>query len=355
MKDAASGDGRNDLRWVIAWLICVCALIAILISIGGYTRLTNSGLSIVEWAPISGIVPPTDELQWQDEFENYKQFQEFKVINPDLKLGGFKRIFWIEYLHRLIARIIALVFFIPFLVFLIRGQLGRPLALRFALVFVLGGAQGALGWYMVQSGLANDPAVSQYRLAAHLSLAVLIYSYLLWLMIGVLMSARGFTPDAGTKVKRAALACILLAALMQVSGGFMAGTHAGFAFNSYPLMNGELVPAGIVSMEPLWVNLFDNVIAIQWVHRWMAVLLALAVVWLWLVRSHQDHRVRILHDAALAAVVVQFMLGVTTLLTAVWLPVALMHQAGFVAVCSILIILLRLSVRGGVHGLKCAA
>ena len=345
-QDAARAGRRSNTSWIAAWLIGLCALIAILISVGGYTRLTGSGLSIVEWAPVSGIVPPLNEQQWRSEFENYQQFPEFRIINPDMDLDGFKRIFWIEYLHRAIARGIAFAFLIPYVVFLLRRQLARPLAVRLALVFVLGGAQGALGWYMVQSGLADDPSVSQYRLTAHLSLAVAIYGYLLWLAAGLLAHSRlprtGAAAPVAAAPMTAVLACMALAALMQVSGGFMAGTHAGFAYNTYPDMNGVLIPAGILALEPAWRNLFDNVIAIQFAHRWTAVALVAAIAWLWLTRFKVRQRwLRGLHDAAGAIALAQFALGVTTLLSRVWMPVALAHQMGFVVLFSILVVMLR--------------
>ncbi len=334
----------GDIRPIVAWLTSVCVLIALLISIGGYTRLTNSGLSIVEWAPVSGIIPPLDETQWQNEFEAYQQFPEFKIANPDMTLAGFKRIFWIEYLHRAIARFIAFVFFVPLMYFLLRRRLNKSLAYRLGVVFLLGGVQGAMGWYMVQSGLADNPAVSQYRLTAHLGLAVLIYGYLVWLITGLLMNARQYHPSATLSNKLAVIACLVMIAVMQVSGGFMAGTHAGFAFNTFPDMNGELVPAELLALQPLWRNLFENVTAIQFFHRWLAVVMLLAVVWLWCNRfKFSSKNMRLLHDVALAVVVVQYLLGVSTLLSVVSIPIALTHQMGFVSLVTVLIVLLRLT------------
>ena len=353
--NVAEKGGKIDSRPVAAWLIIVCALIAILISIGGYTRLTNSGLSIVEWAPVSGIVPPLNEHEWRQEFENYKQYTEFRIANSDMQLDGFKRIFWIEYLHRAIARFIAVAFFAPYAFFLLRRKLSKPFAIRLLLVFALGGAQGALGWYMVKSGLADNPSVSHYRLTAHLGLAVIIYGYLLWLVTGLLMQARHYVPKPAPSVRRAALTCMALIALMQVSGGFMAGTHAGFGYSTFPDMNGEWFPTGMLTLEPLWRNLSDNVITIQFAHRWIAALLVLAIAWLWLTRfRNRNPSMRWLHDAALAVAVIQFCLGAATVLSQVWIPAALAHQMGFVCLLSVLVVLLRLSLAVRTHGMATA-
>ena len=219
-------------------------------------------------------------------------------------------------------------------------------------MFLLGGAQGALGWYMVQSGLANNPAVSHYRLTAHLGLAVIIFGYLLWLVTGLLMQAKQYAPNPAQSVKTAALTCMILIALMQISGGFMAGTHAGFAYSTFPDMNGEWIPTGMLAMEPLWRNLSDNVIAIQFAHRWTAALLVLAIAWLWLTRfQNPNSSLRVLHDAALAIAVVQFALGAATVLSQVWIPAALAHQMGFVCLLSVLVVLLRLSLNVRTHGM----
>ena len=328
------------------WLFGLCALIICVIVIGGFTRLTHSGLSIVNWEPISGIVPPFSQQQWHKEFDNYQKFPEFQVVRPDTTLEQFKRIFWIEYIHRVAARSIAIVFLLPYIFFLLRGYLGYSAALRLAGVFVLGALQGLLGWYMVQSGLIDNPAVSQYRLTAHLGLAVLIYGILLWFAVGywyVQQGDRPEYPENRRKICITIIICIVVVALMQLNGGFMAGTHAGFVYNTFPDMNGQFLPDEVFALDPLWRNLFENVAAIQFVHRWTAVVVLLAIVYLWLSRFQETRiSVRKIYDIAAAVVILQIILGITTLLSRVEIVVALVHQFGFICLLSVLIVLLRI-------------
>ena len=334
---------RNPLHITI-WLFVVCALIYSIIVIGGFTRLTESGLSIVSWKPVSGLLPPLSESQWDREFEHYQQFPEFKVVNQDMTLSGFKKIFWIEYIHRLAGRIVAAVFLFPFLYFLVRGYLRVSLAVRFSVVFLLGGLQGVLGWYMVKSGLVDDPSVSQYRLTAHLSLAVVLYGYVLWLAVGSLgWSMTKSTMPNLSRIRLLVLLCIFLVALMQISGGLMAGTHAGFVINTYPHMNGQWIPDMLLSMSPLWRNLFENVVAIQFVHRWLAVAAVSLILLLWIHRFLiEPSKLRLTIDLVLTAALVQFLLGISTLLSQVKVELALFHQAGFVLLISLLIVLFRI-------------
>ena len=340
---------RNPLH-VAVWLLIICVMIYVIIAIGGYTRLTNSGLSIVTWQPVSGIIPPLTEDQWQAEFDIYKQFPEFQIVNPDLTLVGFKQIFWIEYVHRLAGRLVALVFLLPFLYFLFRGYLTRRIIVRLAAVFVLGGVQGLLGWYMVKSGLINNPSVSQYRLTAHLSLAVILYSYVLWLSVSLFGFHALEKHPSLPSIRRLAVVCIGLVALMQLSGGFMAGTHAGFVINTYPDMNGKWVPDLLFSLSPLWRNLFENVITIQFFHRWMAVATVLAIAVLWLQRFRiKSKSVRLGIDIAFLAALMQFSLGVSTLLSQVEISIAIAHQSGFVLLLSVLIILIRATLPTNLH------
>ena len=334
--------GRADTQ-VFAWLLIVCFLVFVLILVGGYTRLTNSGLSIVEWKPISGVVPPLSSEGWLGEFERYKQFPEYKIVNPDISLSGFKRIYWIEFIHRLIARLLAIVFLVPYLIFLARKYFDRQLALRLAFVFVLGGLQGALGWYMVQSGLIRDPSVSQYRLTAHLGLAVLIYGYLLWLTVGVLSRQWKIKHSDAKLTRQLTIICTILVLIVQVTGGFMAGTHAGFTFNTFPDMNGQLVPEGLFALSPVWRNLFENVVMIQFVHRWLAIATVVLIFLLWGGRFEcQSRRIRMMLDAVMVAAIGQAVLGVSTLLSHVSLLTALAHQAGFIVLLSVLVVLLKL-------------
>ena len=335
---------RNPLH-VAAWLLSVCALIYLVIAIGGYTRLTGSGLSIVDWDPVSGVLPPLSNEAWVTEFENYQQYPEFKLVNQHMQLDDFKRIYWIEYAHRLVARVVGLVFLVPFVIFLLRGYLSKPLTIRLGAVFVLGALQGLLGWYMVASGLIDNPAVSQYRLTAHLALAVVLYSYILWLAVGLIQTRRRHSPSEDTAYLRTTtVICLVGVVLMQISGGMMAGTHAGYVFNTFPDMNGDLIPPMMGSLEPVWRNLFENVVTIQFIHRWTAVatMIAVAVLWFGRFRTRRPGLKR-LADLILVIVVAQFCFGIFTLLSKVQLPLALAHQCGFVLVLTTLVIMLRLS------------
>ncbi len=335
---------KNPIH-VAAWLFIVCAMIYLVIAIGGYTRLTESGLSIVTWKPITGVVPPLSQESWLDEFEQYQQFPEFKIVNQEMQLEDFKRIYWIEYSHRLAARLVGLAFLLPFVYFALRGYLSKALAARLAAVFVLGGIQGLLGWYMVASGLIDNPAVSQYRLTAHLALAVLLYSYVLWLAVGLIRTrSRPHRYSDVSYFRKMAVVCLVFVALMQVSGAMMAGTHAGFVFNTFPDMNGEIIPPMMGSLDPFWRNFFENVVTIQFTHRWIAMATLIAVALLWIGRLRSTHlRLRQLADLVAVLTLAQFTFGVSTLLSQVHLPVALAHQSGFVLVLTALVVMLRMT------------
>lgn len=323
---SASADNRR----LAIWLLVCCALIYAMVVLGGVTRLTRSGLSIVEWDPIMGAIPPLNAEHWQQAFDKYKLTPEFIHVNSDMGVEEFKSIFYFEYFHRLLGRVIGLAFLIPFIYFLIRKQISEAMAPRLALLFVLGGLQGALGWYMVKSGLVNDPHVSPYRLTAHLGLAVLIYAYMLHLAMS-LLTIRPSPVPAGTR--RYAFGLVALIYIMILSGGFVAGNKAGFAFNTWPLMNGQWIPAGMYALEPWWRNLFENLMTVQFNHRLIAYLLCLAVPGLWwLTRSTW------LLPAArtglallLAMLAIQVGLGIATLLWVVPVPLAAAHQAGAMA------------------------
>jgi len=231
-------------RVIAAWLFAVCAMVFAMVVLGGVTRLTHSGLSMVQWRPVSGWLPPLGEAEWEQAFARYRHFPEYRELNPDLTLAGFKGIFWLEYVHRLWGRLIGLAFFVPFAVFLLRGWVDRRLAGKLFVLFLLGALQGLLGWYMVRSGLVERPDVSQYRLAAHLGTAFVIYGAMLWVALGLLHPPSGPRPRParGAWFAYVVVGLVMLTAL---SGGFVAGLDAGFAYNTFPLMDGELVPAGL--------------------------------------------------------------------------------------------------------------
>ncbi len=303
-----------------------------MVVLGGVTRLTQSGLSMVEWEPIMGVVPPLDQRQWAEAFALYQQYPEYQQVNRGMGLDEFKRIFYVEYAHRMLGRGIGFAFAVPFLFFWLTGWLNRRLALQLSGTFLLGGLQGLLGWYMVQSGLFDQPRVSPYRLTAHLGLAVLIFSMLWWLALGLWCGRRAAVdppPAAAGPLNWSVLAAAAVA-LMMLSGGFVAGTKAGFAFNTFPLMAGQWWPPGSWTMEPGWRNLFENLATVQFIHRLLALLVAAALLTLWVAVTRGTASPGARTGAHLMAglLAVQLSLGIATLLHAVPVPLAAAHQAG---------------------------
>jgi cytochrome c oxidase assembly protein subunit 15 len=325
---SSSPAGRDD-RAVAAWLLLCCTLVFAMVVVGGITRLTHSGLSIVEWQPVAGALPPLDQTQWEEAFRKYQQTPEFRRVNPGIALGEFKGIFWWEYFHRLLGRVIGAVFLLAFLWFALRGKIARPLWPKLAGIFVLGGLQGVMGWYMVESGLVADPRVSQLRLAAHLGFAFLIYAAMLWIALD-LVFPRGAAPAPGRSLRRQAAGLAALVFVMMLSGALVAGTHAGLEYNTFPFMNGRVVPLDAFAMEPWYRNLYDNLATVQFDHRLIAWALAFFVPWLWLrVRSAgAPRRARLAADLLLGAIIAQIALGISTLLLFVPVPLAAAHQAG---------------------------
>jgi heme a synthase len=315
---------------VAAWLLACCALVFAMVVVGGVTRLTHSGLSIVEWQPILGTLPPMNEAQWQETFDKYKLTPEYQKVNHAMGVAEFKLIFWWEYFHRLLGRMIGVVFLLPLLWFWWRGRIDRPLAFKLAGIFVLGGLQGAMGWYMVKSGLVDDPRVSQYRLTAHLSIALAIYAAMLWTALGLLF--RASTQSGSARLRRTGWIITAALAYLIVTGGFVAGIRAGFAYNTFPLMNGHLLPPEIFMLDPWYLNFFNNMATVQFDHRLGAWLLALLVPWFWLQahREKLDSRARLASHLLLGLLALQLALGIATLLLVVPIPLAATHQGGAV-------------------------
>ena len=329
---AAPHAGSSD-RAIAAWLIACCALVFAMVVVGGVTRLTHSGLSIVEWQPIVGTLPPLDEAQWQATFEKYKLTPEYKLVNSGMSLDEFKGIFWWEYYHRLLGRLIGFAFLLPFLWFLFRRRIPEGYGLPLAGIFVLGGLQGAMGWYMVKSGLVEDPRVSQFRLTAHLGLAFVIFGAMQWVAMSLLFPGRVAAGGGRMRsVRRWAGWLAVLVFAMVLTGGLVAGIRAGFAYNTFPLMNGSVVPPEIMMIEPWWHNFFWNMATVQFDHRLGAWLLAFLVPVLWwkVLRSDVPARARTGAHLMLAMLAVQIALGIATLLLVVPLPLAAAHQAGAV-------------------------
>ncbi len=303
-----------------------------MVVLGGVTRLTHSGLSIVEWQPLVGALPPLSDAAWDHTFSKYRQTPEYQKVNAGMSLEAFKRIFWWEYAHRLLGRVIGAAYLLPFLYFLWRRKVSGPIARAVAGIFVIGALQGAMGWYMVKSGLVDDPRVSPYRLTAHLALALLIYGATLWTALKTLRpdsraDATRFTP------RWASIGSVLLTALifvMALSGGLVAGNRAGLIYNTFPLMNGEWIPPGIMALEPAYLNLFVNMTTVQFDHRLIAWLLAVLVPWFWWrsTRALQSRSARFACHVFLAALILQLSLGIATLLNAVPVALGAAHQAG---------------------------
>jgi len=316
-------------RGIALWLLVCSAMILVMVALGGVTRLTESGLSITEWQPVSGILPPLDAAQWTAEFERYRAIPQYRAIHPEMTLAQFKWIFFWEYVHRLWGRLIGVAFAGPLLWFWLKGRIARSLAPKLAGLFVLGGLQGALGWYMVESGLASRVEVSQYRLAAHLAAAVVIYGAMLWVALDLLLPqaprARGAAP-----LRHAATGILALAFITLIAGSFVAGLRAGYIYNGFPLMGGQFLPGEYAALSPWWRNWFENSAAAQFDHRLLAEItwLAIAGSWLWSLRCDLDRRARLALHALFAMATLQAALGIATLLLVVPLPLAVLHQVG---------------------------
>lgn len=340
-----AGDaGHAGLR---AWLFIVAGLIFAMILVGGATRLTGSGLSITEWQPILGAIPPLSEAAWLEAFEKYKEIPQYQRINTGMDLAAFKAIYWWEWAHRFLGRFIGLAFFMPFAIFWLRGAIPRPLLPKLAVIFLLGGAQGVLGWYMVQSGLVERTDVSQYRLAAHLGLAVLIYGAILWVAFGLDGRARaagGARESAALKMLAGLFAGLVF--LQIILGGFVAGTDAGLSHNTWPLMDGAIIPGGLGVMQPWYMNLFENVLTIQFNHRMLGYALA-ALAGLGLIAGWGRARtaVRTVLILIFAGVIAQIGLGVLALLSQLQIGLALAHQAGAIMLFSLALYQLRTMIR----------
>jgi cytochrome c oxidase assembly protein subunit 15 len=329
---AATAPAAGSHRAVAAWLFVCCALVFAMVVVGGATRLTHSGLSITEWQPIVGTLPPLTDAQWEEAFAKYRLTPEYRQVNKGMSVAEFKGIFWWEYFHRLLGRLIGVAFLLPLVWFAVRRRIPAGYVGKLAGIFVLGGLQGGMGWYMVMSGLVDDPRVSQFRLTAHLGLALAIFAAMWWVGLSLAFARR---EAPGTAPRGFALAVAALVFTMALTGGFVAGIRAGFAYNTFPLMNGYVVPPEIFLIEPWWKNFFYNMATVQFDHRLLAWALAIVVPMLWWRVARDDTlpaRARVGAHALLALLAVQIALGIATLLLVVPLPLAVAHQAGAVLV-----------------------
>jgi len=330
---------NNSQRAVAWWLFACCAMVFLTMVVGGMTRLTHSGLSIVEWKPLVGALPPLSHADWLELFAKYQQTPEFIKRNHDMTLDGFQFIFWWEWAHRLSGRLIGVVFLLPYLFFLARGYLKGALAAKVFGFFILGGLQGAMGWYMVKSGLVDDPRVSQYRLAAHLGLAFVLFGLMFWTGLGMLQprTAKFAVSPAPTFTHHLGNWLVALVFIMVLSGALVAGIRAGLAYNTFPLMNGHFLPPESFMVEPWWLNFFTNMALVQFDHRLLAWVLMGLIPWyswrLW--NEFPDARTPVVVLTLWLAV--QVALGIATLLLQVPVALGAAHQAGAMVLFGLLL------------------
>jgi len=327
-------------KLVIYWLTLCALLVVGMVLVGGYTRLSGSGLSITEWKPIHGIIPPQSELEWQEEFDKYRQIPQYAAVNEGMTLDEFKQIFWPEYAHRALGRLIGVIFLLPLVFFAATGAVSRRFGLRLLAIFSLGGIQGFMGWYMVSSGLVENIYVNHMRLAAHLLLALALLGLLIWAILDVVDKKEISTahcPPSTTYRLWFALLCLQI-----LYGALTAGLHAGLLYNTYPTMNGALVPEGLWALSPGYINLFENHTTVQFIHRMLAIIVVFFFGFWWIAaRRYVKNRGLTKLAATIAAVIaLQFTLGVLTLLHAVPLGLGLMHQMVAVLLFSVSVVML---------------
>jgi cytochrome c oxidase assembly protein subunit 15 len=337
---------------VKGWLIVVAALIALMVLVGGATRLTESGLSIVEWKPVTGTLPPLTEAQWEQAFEGYKAIPQYRELNAGMSLHEFKTIFWWEWSHRLLGRVIGAVYLLPFLFFLWRGAFGAELKRRLWVIFALGALQGAVGWWMVASGLTHRTEVSQYRLATHLILALIIFASIVWTLRR--MEARP-QPKVPARLKFSAVALLGLTFIQLYFGALVAGLRAGRVYNTWPEIDGAFIPsaARLWFEEPWWRNLFDNTLTVQFEHRMTAYALLILALFhaIDAVRSRAGKAVVGGAWWLVVAIILQAVLGILTLLHQVPIDLALAHQATAIVVLTLAVVQTeRLVARRAAHG-----
>jgi cytochrome c oxidase assembly protein subunit 15 len=328
---------RQSRRLVAGWLFVVAAMIMVMIVLGGATRLTGSGLSIMEWAPLIGALPPTSDAEWHRLFALYQKIPQYALVNEGFGLTGFKHIFWLEWTHRLWGRLIGLVFLLPMVWLWATARIETHLLPRLGLLFVLGGLQGAVGWFMVASGfLPDSTAVSPYRLVIHLALALMLYAAIVWTGLSALHPLR-YRPRASPLVRGLASAGLAMVSLTILAGGFTAGLHAGLTYNTFPLMDGHLVPDGYAMLHPWIRNMTENIAAVQFDHRLLATV-TLILVSVLATLGWRSGLPRPLLICLAAAVAGQYLLGVTTLLLVVPVPVATLHQLGAVLLLTVMLV-----------------
>lgn len=320
---------KKDNKKVIYWLLTGCVLIFIMVIVGGITRLTHSGLSISNYKLISGTIPPMNEVEWQEAFDLYKQYPEYQKLNTHFSLQDFKDIYFWEWIHRVIGRFIGLVFIVPFLYFLIRKQLTKPTIKKSIVLLCLGAFQGFLGWYMVKSGLVDNPDVSHYRLAMHLTTAFLTFAYTFWVALDLIFPTK---KDVNKQMRNFIRIGLIVLIIQIIYGAFVAGLDAGFIHNHWPMMsNGKFIHETVyIEQEPILMNFIEGKSGVQFVHRMLAYVVVAFIIAIWykmrrlILTKHQIIGINLL----LIGVTLQFVLGVLTIIYAVPVWLGVVHQIG---------------------------
>ncbi len=329
---------ESSNKSVVIWLYVVSFLVFLMVFIGGVTRLTDSGLSMVDWKPLMGVIPPLGDVEWQKAFDAYKQFPEFKLMNSHFTLSEFKFIYFWEYFHRLMGRVVGIVFFFPFIFFLIRKKI-NGLRLKLFFAFILGGSQGLLGWYMVKSGLVDRPDVSHFRLAAHLSLAFIIIGYLFWIVFDIKLKNKLTPSKRFSKLRLPMVIFLILLGIQIVYGAFVAGLDAGIGYNTWPLMGDSIIPRAAYRNGTFFQNIFYNPATIQFIHRTFGILIFIYSFVLFRKSERLDHFVAQKSiKFVFYFVIAQFLLGVATILMKVPVSLGSMHQ---VLACILFLITIR--------------
>ncbi len=316
---------------VARWLFICCFMVAVMVNLGGVTRLTESGLSMTGWKPVTGWLPPLDEIQWHEEFVRYQQSPQYQKVNMGMSVDEFKGIFWLEYIHRLVGRCVGLLFLIPLVYFAAKKAIDKKLALGLGGIFALGGIQGVVGWMMVSSGLKDDPRVSQYWLAFHLSMAFIVFALLFLVALRQNNKNESLSSfDVPSTLKNLSLFITLLIFIQVIMGAFVAGLDAGLIYNTFPLMDGSFMPDGLFTMQPKYINIFADIKTVQFTHRIIAYIVAATIVLFWILSRKVNlcGRRKWAIWALLAMVFIQFGLGVLTLIHAVPVALASIHQMG---------------------------
>jgi cytochrome c oxidase assembly protein subunit 15 len=330
----------SETRPIGIWLLLCAGMVFGMAVLGAITRLTGSGLSMVDWQPVQEFLPPLGAADWQAQFAAYQQSPQYRLLNAGMSLADYRHIFFWEWFHRLWGKLIGVAFLLPFLWFVATGRIGRSLIPKLALLFLLGGLQGFVGWFMVRSGLVDRPSVSHYRLAMHLALALALYAALLWAGLAAIRGQRSEVRKTTLRPHAwLALACI---ALTMVWGAFVAGLQAGLIYNTFPLMGGHLMPSEMWFLHPLWLNVFANHAAVQFTHRMLALTTALVVLVL-AIRGTNPRQPQAIRHTAIAlglAVIAQVSLGIATVVYAVPVPLGALHQAGAITVLTAMVVLL---------------